>query len=318
MGIRLALIALLLAAPLARAGGYAMVFRPKGDDFVNVVRAMQREIADDITIQQVVLAPDAKTPEMAEPLRQTRPRIVILMDNRVISLYKHYLATLPDSTPPIPCISLMAASVEREIAGMKQAWAIEYEIPILTSAVNLRGVLEKPLPRIGILHREYLSRFVSENAGYCRREGIEFATIVLKNKEDDFARSVRQGLKTLFEDKKIEALWVPNDNALLTADLLRDVWIPLVNKYKKPVIVGVEALARPDLSFGTFAVLPDHAELGRQLADMVLEVSDSSLTDKAGRTRQPLSIIKVIDLPQAKKFFGGEPKHLENVDKVLE
>jgi hypothetical protein len=41
----------------------------------------------------------------------------------------------------------------------------------------------------------------------------------------------------------------------------------MINKHKKPVIVGVETLVNPGLGFGTFAILPDHTELGKQLAE---------------------------------------------------
>lgn len=308
---------LLLAAP-ARAKDSLLVLRPEGRDFDEVIRGMGRELGEDFAIEQRTIAPGAGVPAIAEPLRRTAPKLVILMDNRILNLYKAYQALLPDSVAPVPSISLMAASLDQEIIGMKRGAGIGYEIPILTSALNLRGILKRPISKIGIIHREFLGGFVSGNKEYCRREGIALATVVLKNKEADFGKAIRKGLRTLFEDEKVDALWVPNDNALLTAALLREVWIPALGRSRKPVIVGVEALAQPGLGFGTFAVLPDHTELGRQLAEMILEASASGFAVPDGKVRQPLSIIKVVNLPQARKIAGVGRESLANVDRILE
>jgi hypothetical protein len=318
MGMRTAAPILFLLTTLLAAKEPILVFRPEGGEFAEVVRGMEREIGDDFAIGQRTLAPGASIADMAGPLRQAAPRLVVLMDNRIINLYKRFQASLPDSVPPPRSISLMAASLDREMEGLKLATGIAYEIPILTSTVDLRGILGKSLPRIGVIHRDYLSDFVSANKEYCRREGMALVHVSLKNKEEDFRKAVRKALRTLFEDEKVDALWVPNDNALLAPDLLRDVWIPMVNRYRKPVIVGVEALVQPGLGFGTFAVLPDHTELGRQLAEMVLELSASGSAAPGERIRQPLSVIKVMNLPQVRKFAGVGRESLGNVDRILE
>jgi hypothetical protein len=316
IGFSLSLL-LLLAVP-GRAKEPILVLHPEGRDFDEVIRGMAREIGEDFTIEQRTIAPGAGIRAIAEPLRQTAPRLVILMDNRIISLYKSYQSSLPDSIAPAPSVSLMAASLDHEIVGLKSATGIAYEIPILTSALNLRDILKRPLPKIGIIHRDFLKDFVAGNREYCRREGIALTTVVLKDKEEDFGKAIRKGLRTLFEDENVDALWVPNDNALLTPALLREVWIPMLNRFRKPVIVGVEALAQPGLGFGTFAVLPDHTELGRQLAETVLELSASGFSIPGGKVRQPLSIIKVVNLPQARKIAGVGRENLGSVDRILE
>jgi hypothetical protein len=316
--IRFALPVLLCFAASSPAKESLLVFRPEGRDFDEVIRGMVREIGEDFTIGQRILAPGAGIQAIGEPIRQTAPRLVILMDNRIINLYKNYQASLPDSLPTVPSISLMAASLDHEIVGLKMATGIAYEIPILTSAVNLRNILKRPIPKIGIVHRDFLNGFVAGNKEYCQREGIALTTVVLKNQEGDFGRAIRRALRTLLEDEKADAIWIPNDNALMTPVLLREVWIPMLNRFRKPVIVGVEALAQPGLGFGTFAVLPDHRELGRQLAEMVLELSASGFAAPGGKVRQPLSIIKVVNLPQAHKIAGVGRENLANVDRILE
>jgi hypothetical protein len=318
MGLRSALAFLAALAAVSGAKEPVLIFRPAGQAFDDVVRGMEREAGEDFAIGQKTLAPGASIADMQEPLRRSAPRLVILMDNRIVNLYKRYQASLSDSASPVPSISLMAASLDREMDGLKLATGIAYEIPIITSALNLRGILKRPLPKIGVIHRDFLAEFIARNKEYCRREGIALADIPLRNQEGDMRIAVRKALRALFEEEKVDALWVPNDNALLTADLLRGVWIPMVNRYRKPVIVGVESLVEPGLGFGTFAVLPDHTELGRQLAEMALDWSASGFAMPAERIRQPLSVIKVMNLPQARKFAGVDAKNLGSVDRILE
>jgi hypothetical protein len=313
----LALSVLLLTAPLC-AKDALLILRPEGRDFSDAVRGLTREIGEEFTIGQRTLGSKAEVADVAGVIREIRPRLVVLMDNPVIRLYRRYQASLPDSVAPTPSLSLMAASLDREMRGLRLAAGIAYEVPIVTSALGLRSVVGRPLPRIGIVHREFMAGFVAGNAEYCRREGITLVAAALRNKEPDFRKAVRKSLRTLLEEEKVDALWIPNDNSLLAPDILRDVWIPLVNRHRKPVIVGVEALAQPGLGFGTFAVLPDHTELGRQLAETVLDISSAGYAIPDGQIRQPISVIKVLNLPQARKFAGTGRERLGSVDRILE
>jgi hypothetical protein len=313
----LAFSVLLLAAPLS-AKDTLLILRPEGRDFSDAVRGLMREIGEEFTISQRTLGSKAGIADVAEPIREIGPRLVVLMDNHIIHLYRRYQSSLPDSVAPTPSLSLMAASLGREMRGLRLAAGIAYEVPIVTSALGLRSVVGRPLPRIGIVHREFLASFVAGNTEYCRREGMTLVAAELRNKEPDFRMAVRRSLRTLLEEEKVDALWVPNDNSLLAPDILRDVWIPLVNRHRKPVIVGVEALAQPGLGFGTFAVLPDHTELGRQLAEMVLDISAAGYAVPDGQVRQPISVIKFLNLPQARKFAGMGRERLGSVDRILE
>lgn len=295
-----------------------LVLRPEGKAFNEVVTGLEKEIGDEYIIQ-VHLVPEGSGPgDMDSRIRQVKPKLIVLMDNRIIKLYRKYQGSLPDSAAVTPSISLMAAFLEKEVNGLKAATGISYEIPIVTSALNLRAIIKRPIPKVGVVHREFLRNFISENTGYCRREGIRLAAVSLGNREENFKKSVKKSLDSLFEAEKIDVLWVPNDNILLSPEIIKDVWIPMINKHRKPVIVGVETLVNPNLGFGTFAVLPDHAEMGRQLAEKILEISDSDFNVDNGTVNQPLSVIKTINMRQARKFLGLGTEGLGSVDMVLE
>lgn len=294
------------------------MLRPEGQHFADVVRGLKAELGDEHDILEHLAVEGAKMSEIADQIRKVKPRLVILMDNRIIQVYRKYQASLPDTGATTPSISLMAASLDVEIAGLRRATGISYEIPIVTSVLNMRSLANKPIPKIGIIHREFLRAFIAENSVYCRKEGIAIAAVSLRNKEHDFEASVRKALTSLLEVEKVDALWIPNDNVLLSPEILRKVWIPMLDKQKKPAIVGVESLVTPKLGFGTFAVLPDHLELGKQLAQRVLEISDAGYLVESGTVQRTLSVIKVLNLRQARKIISIDKARLGSVDIVLE
>ena len=103
-----------------------------------------------------------------------------------------------------------------------------------------------------------------ENYKFCAREGIELVGVLLPNQRKNKVKEISQALKKLLKKDKVDAMWVLNDNILLDAKLMKNAWIPATQKYKIPMMVGVEVLVNPRLNFGTIAILPDHYAFGVQ------------------------------------------------------
>jgi hypothetical protein len=293
-----------------------LILRKSGKDFDEVVKGMSEELTEEFTITQVTIDKEADVALIREKMGQVRPRVAVLLDNQSISLFKKYQAEQPDSVTPIPSISLMGILIERLMVGMKNATGVSYEIPIVTSAVNMRSVLNVKLERIGVIHREFMSEFIEKQRKYCEKENIKVVSYVLPNKDDDYTGLIKKGLKQLVKKDGIQALWVPNDNSLLTPATIRDVWVPMVKDSKIPVIVGVEVLVNPALNFGTFAVLPDHVAMGTQAAEIIYDIMDNDWNTSNRQIEPPLSVYKIVNLVQAKNYFNVKDENLRNVDRV--
>ena len=81
---------------------------------------------------------------------------------------------------------------------------------------------------------------------------------------------LKRAIRLLKRDS--DALWLLNDDRLLTPQLIADAWLPGLNeKPWRPTIVGAASLVSSANSLGTFAVLPDHTALGAQAASLVFE-----------------------------------------------
>jgi len=216
----------------------------------------------------------------------------------------------------VPSVSIMGIMIGQAIADLKNAAGITYEVPLVTSLVCLRAVLGAPMKKVGIIHREFLADFLNENRHYCTQEGIEILNAALPNKSDAFKSLIKDALKLLV-DRGIEALWIPNDNALLQPDIIQQVWIPAIRRNKIPVVAGVEVLVNPQLDFGTFAVLPDHVGLGNQAAGMIFDIMNNNWTVEKKKVDPPVAVYKIVNLRQAEKRFHVSGERLKSVDKRL-
>lgn len=306
---------IILAVSAISAKDVILVIRKDGNDFKDALRGILVELREDFEVKDKVIDKKTDASEIVSEMNAVNPRLVVLMDNTSIALFKRYQQGLKESDPIVPSVSIMGVLVGDAISSLKNASGISYEIPIVTSIVSLRSIIKSPMKKVGILRREYLKEFLDQNKKFCEMEGIEIVEIALPNKSDKFKTLLRNGLKDLIEQQKVDVLWVPNDNEFLQAEIIKDVWVPAVKKYKIPVVVGVEILVKPQLDFGTFAVLPDHISLGSQVAEMIYDISDNDWKCESNKVDPPLAVYKIINVLQAKKNFKVKDEDLGSVDK---
>ena len=210
----------------------------------------------------------------------------------------------------------MSSFLEAKPAGLRAATGISYEVPLITVVTNLRKLIATPIDRIGVVHRAALAGFVRRQAALAFRE----QTTVVREEVSGTPNpsEIKRALRRL--KQKCDAIWVLNDDHLLTPRLLAGGWLHGLNEPPSvPTIVGAASLVSPAQSFGTFAVLPDHTALGTQAANLLLDIAENGwlLTSSSG-TQLPLSTTTTVDLTQARERFALRASALGQVDNVLE
>jgi len=256
--------------------------------------------------------------DVKQKMERHAPKVVVLMDNVAIYLFKKYQSMLRDTEPVVPSICLMASFIDLAVKGLKNTTGIFYEVPIVTSVVSLRAVLtDLSFRRIGVVHRHFMDDLIRTNQTYCRREDIKLVSRPIPDKSNMEA-ALKSGLRRLQKNEKVDAIWVPNDNMMLNAALLRSVWIPFAEQFKKPILVGVEVLVQPRFKFGTFAVTPDPIQLGYQAAEIIFDIKDNDWQFDNRAIAPPRSVRKTANLEQMKRLFGTGKEGLMNVDRILE
>jgi len=78
--------------------------------------------------------------------------------------------------------------------------------------------------------------------------------------------------------------------------------LPNIKQFKKPVIVGIEALTTTPLNFGTFSVVPDQYALGIQGAGLIADILDEGIGQVEENTLyEPISVKKSLNLTLMEK-----------------
>src|SRR5690606_16298844 len=104
------------------------------------------------------------------------------------------------------------------------------------------------------------------------------------------------------EGQDVQALWISNDNVLLSPTLLSHAWLPLARRAKIPIVVGVPSLVTSRPHFGTYAAVPDLEGLGLQTADLVYELESAGWNARKTPVQPPVSIKTYVDLPRAREL----------------
>lgn len=293
-----------------------LIFTAKGAVFDEVVLGITGDLEEDLNFKTVTLSRKSTVKEIEKHIKSVKPKIVVLVENNAVGLYQKYQKANPKAEFP-PSIALAALFVDRYVGKLKNATAIRYEIPAVTSIVNMRAILKNDVKKVGVVHREWMKPIIEQNAKYCRAEGIELVSISLPNKDGKLDKKLKSGLDNL-RKKDVDAIWVLNDNALLNGKMLKNAWFPVMKKSKLPVIVGVDLFLKSDWNFGSFAIVPDHYSLGVQAASIIGEIMEEDWEIGDRDVEQPVSVKKIVNTTvlENKKIQFKQDK-LSAMDEVV-
>ncbi len=286
------------------------VLAPPDAKLVPVVRQLRNELEEEFDV--LVTAVDAQTDSVeavGRVLEREKPQVVVLLNNSTAKIYRKWAKT--KAKPPVSII-LMASFAEELQYTIPNSVGIAYEVAAVTSFVGLRG-LGKPVNRVGVVHRKALGRYVRAQEKLAQVERISFVT-----EELDEGFEVRDLKAALVRLKRagVDVLWLPNDNGLLTRQLVAKAWLPYLDRLELPVIVGVPSLVRADYAFGVYGAIPDPEALAIQAADLIFELSESDWSVEGQVVRQPLSAKTYVSAPLGHKF-GVLAARLQTVDVVV-
>jgi hypothetical protein len=292
-----------------------LVLMPETKQTWEVWRGISDELGKDFRLAAVRVDGTEGAGAIARAIERYRPFGIVLMNNPTVALYREYQRTSRAQRFP-PAVIVMTSFLEGQAHQVAAATGISYEVPLITVITNLRKLIATPIDRVGVVHRPGLAGFVADQAQIAARE----QTVLLRQQvsprpnSSEIKRAIRELKKTS------QAIWVLNDDRLLSPDQIASGWLPGLNERPfVPVIVGAGSLVSPSQSFGTFAVLPDHTALGVQAANLLFDIADHDWLVPADEAVQlPLSTTTTIDLTQARERFSLRGDALSRVDMILE
>jgi hypothetical protein len=237
------------------------------------------------------------------------------MNNPTVVAYRQYLATVAGQ-PRLPAVVVMTSFLEDKQLSPLGATGIAYEVPLITVVTNLRKLVASPIERVGVIHRASLDGFIDRELELARRERVSVVRHALS--ADANLSEIKFALRRIKQE--VDAVWILNDDRLLTPKLIAGGWLPGLNERPwRPTIVGAGSLVSAQQAFGTFAVLPDHTALGVQTAELMMDIADGGWTIPEGSQAQlPLSTTTTVDLRQVVERYQLRPEALSHVDRIVE
>jgi hypothetical protein len=250
---------------------------------------------------------------IAEGIRRFKPSAIVLMNNPTVTAYREYLRQDPKRVA-LPSVVVMTSFLEGQTLGPKMT-GISYEVPLLTGVTNLRKLLTSPVDRVGVICRPGLRGFVRRQAELARVERVRLVEADVSASPN--ASEIKRALRNL--KAQVDALWILNDDTLLTPRLIASGWLPGFNERPfRPTLVGASSLVSAAQSFGTLALVPDHTALGAQAAELLFEVADNDWTLPRGSLPElPLSTTATLDVAQANERFALRSDALSYVDHII-
>jgi hypothetical protein len=307
----------LIVDPPARSGApTVLIAMPSSPIFAEVRKSLVSEVQKRFNIRTFVVGPQTTEKDLAVAITKAAPACLVLMDNVTMNLYRQHQAANPAATMP-PAVLLMASFVEEMQARLRRATGIAYEVPGVIAFVNLRSVIRAPIARVGVLYRPAFRKFVARQTTLAAKEQIELISVSVPN--DVTAVELRDALHDLVQKRKIDAVWMLNDDALVRSpEFVDDAWRMELTDARLPLIVGVPNLVDPSFPLATLAVVPDHEALGLQGANLLLDLSENGWQVERFPLEGPLSVRTVVDIKQVRANFGLRPDALKRIDSALE
>jgi len=305
------LLSLLCLSSYTSAINKIMVVHPEGSAFSDVIEGIKAELDEEEFVVESYLLKKLSSAKLKDEFNVLKPALIILMDNKSVTLYKK-----SGLNNKIPVLAMMGVNISSTIKDIPNSGAINYEIPIVTSLVNLRTTMNRSVTKVGVISRNNMKDFIKENKKYCKSEKIKLIHINIKSNDDKkIKKYISKGLDILIDKKAVDAIWIPNDIKLLSAELIKKTWSPKLKSSKIPAVVGIEKLLTTSLNFGTFAVLPDHYSLGSQAGQAIIDVIDNDGEFEEDFNEPPIGVYTIVNKVIAEKI--NEDINLDNVDKII-
>lgn len=288
-----------------------LVLLPPEDRVLSLVESLGHELKTDFNVRLEPIGPETTEWDIEGLMATHEPKLVVLLNNPTVHLYASWAAK--KRAFPVSLI-LMSSFAGELVETVPNSTAISWEVPIATSVQGLRG-LGFEINRVGVLYRRAFSRQIDREQSLARPERAEFVAQELNDQPS--ARELKAAIVRL-RRAKVDALWIPNDNGLLRPEYLTQVWVPYLEHFGSPVIVGVPSLVRGDLRLGSYAASPDLAALGVQAADRIYDIADASWQLATQRLAEAPLSVKTYLSARAVDDFGISKNGLAGVDFLIQ
>lgn len=281
----------------AMAKDKILLFTKKGKDFEEITRFfIKSDLEAKYEMQEFQITNDTPYAEFAAKVKDNKPKLIILMDNKSVSLAKEFYEK---DKSDVQSIAIMGLNYKALLAKEKNICGIAYEVPSYTLVTQFKFAADgKKLVNVLTFYRgSVFSDFIKESKERLGLEKIKLEAVdVEKESGGDVEKYLNtKGKEMLLDDKKYDAVFVLLDSGLLTPSLFSNFWLKNSAESKIPFIIGAESLVSPKMNFATFGMGPNLQDLAGQTVQMAQAILEDG---------QKCTKIKVEDLIGVNQFWN--------------
>lgn len=296
-----------------------LIVRPENRHFFTAESRIREDLGDRFTLISVRVEKHTSYEHLEKALEKHQPKLIVLMDQPAIRHYRAWVKSQPPDFKPVPVVTLMAVYLEREVEDLPNATGIKYEIPGVVILTNLRSLIGQKVEKVGVLYRTNLSYFFEAQKQKLEIEQIELVgREITTTSSRRMPRDIKRALSQLIQKEKVDAIWVLNDSVLVNSTLVTHAWLPALRRFDKPVVVGVRQLVQEGVNLGSFAVVPDHAELGGQTASLIERIVENDWRADNIPVADPISVLKIFNRGNLTDAIDIDPTYLQELDELIQ
>jgi len=292
-----------------------LVLLPDSSEAQLSLVGLEEEIGGELRIKTRVVSDGTTIRDLQRYFEETSPSVMVI-DQTTERLYRQFQLSRVGSSEFPATIVLYEEGRARSASGLTNTAALNYGVAGVTCLVNLRAILKQPLRRVGVIYRGESEAYILEQKRLAAQEKIELVPRMVSANAPK--AELKTALTSLINDASVDALWVLNDDTLLSPAHLEKSWLPVLKRYEKPVVVNSPELVNSKLRFGVFGVFPDHVAVGSQAANMVFDLRERGWSVEKDSFEDALSVRKVLLLSMAKEHLALKVGALAQLDQVIQ
>lgn len=293
--MKLIVMALALALTAPASAAKLLVVRKGSRDFEDVSRSFRDAMGTAHTVVDYVIVNETSYPTFARKVRDEKPDLLVLMDNQAVSLAIKLNAEPDAWAKSLRGIATMALNLKKVLKGNRNICGIAYEAPALSLVTQFRYLTDAKIRNVLVVYRaSEFSETVRDAQAQLAREGVSLVAVDADAalQDDELDELLEKSLAETVEGKPISAVWVVSDNALLTQSTFGPIWVERSNRLRLPFLCGIEKFASKPINLCAYAVSPNHADLGNQVAEVAFGILED------GRSPEDIGVEYIVSLQQ--------------------
>jgi hypothetical protein len=251
-------------------GNIILSLRPNGTKYKKIELGIESLIRDQFTIKTIL---NADIATLEKVIKEYSPKMVLLMEPEQARIWKKAQREIA-GVADLPSIVVGNSLQTVQNIRIANSAIVTCEIPLSIYIDKFKATISNTPKKIGMIYTPETYRLVQSyltNSTNFNTTIRPYAALA-----SDIEGSINANLRNLIKIDNVDFLIVLDDPLLLTDQIVKNVWAPVLQKADIPIVVPARYYFDNEPKFGTMAIQTDYSIIGQQIAAKIIETKDNS------------------------------------------